>query len=432
MTRNAVEPRIVYAGNGVVDEFFIGDDTAEPIPFSQDSDIVIQERDADGVITLLEEESGYIISETESGHIATRVAGALPSGYKWSIRRDTDLSQESDVSTIGSWTAARVTVAETFDRLVEQIQDVDSRAMQGLRLDDFDVAYDGGGKQIRDIAAGTIASDAATYGQLQAVIVDAITNFSIGGLDPLVSIDMANDRLIIYDWSAGLHKSLTPNAWLDLFDLQPASANLDSWAAVSPASYYTSSQVNALAAQIVPVGVMFDWPGTTAPTGWLFCYGQAISRVTYSVLFAVIGTTFGAGDGSLTFNLPDARGRVIAGRDDMGGAAANRLTGLSGGVAGTLGAVGGGESDTLTVAELPIVDMDSFMADPTHRHSFSGPVNNGNVQSGGGENVSDILSAGNTAFVATGITFTAFGSGEAHNNVQPTLVLNKIIYTGVA
>lgn len=72
-------------------------------------------------------------------------------------------------------------------------------------------------------------------------------------------------------------------------------------------------------------GVIFDFAGSTAPDGFIMCYGQAISRTTYAALFAVIGVTFGPGDGSTTFNVPDLRGRVIAGKDDMGGTAASRL-----------------------------------------------------------------------------------------------------------
>jgi len=94
----------------------------------------------------------------------------------------------------------------------------------------------------------------------------------------------------------------------------------------------------------VPTGAVSAFAGSTAPTGWLLCSGQAVSRTTYAALFALIGTTYGVGDGSTTFNLPDLRGRVVAGEDDMGGTAANRLTsGVSGITGTTLGAAGGDE-----------------------------------------------------------------------------------------
>jgi hypothetical protein len=98
---------------------------------------------------------------------------------------------------------------------------------------------------------------------------------------------------------------------------------------------------------LVPTGVLNPYAGATAPAGWLLCYGQAISRTTYSTLFTAIGTTYGVGDGSTTFLLPDMRGRVAAGQDDMGGTSADRLTTAGGGLDGdTLGAAGGSQNHT--------------------------------------------------------------------------------------
>ena len=89
--------------------------------------------------------------------------------------------------------------------------------------------------------------------------------------------------------------------------------------------------------------------GTSAPTGWLLCDGSAVPSATYGDLYAVITNTYG-GDAT-NFNLPDLRGRVIAGKDDMGGTSADRLTNQSGGLDGdTLGATGGAETHTLTEA----------------------------------------------------------------------------------
>lgn len=148
----------------------------------------------------------------------------------------------------------------------------------------------------------------------------------------------------------------------------------------------------------VPVGSGMEYWGTTEPSGWLFCYGQAISRTTYADLFAVISTTYGVGDGTTTFNLPDVRGRVVAGQDDMGGSSANRLTGLTGGVNGdTLGGTGGAESHALDASEIP----------------------NNNVSG---------TTSGGTNRATSSHTGTA---SSAHNNVQPTIIANYMIYTGV-
>ena len=161
----------------------------------------------------------------------------------------------------------------------------------------------------------------------------------------------------------------------------------------------------------VPLGAVIDYAGSTAPTNYLFPYGQAISRVTYAALFAIIGTTYGIGDGSTTFNLPDVRGRVVAGKDDMGGTSANRLTGLPGGVNGdTLGGVGGEEAHVLTSAELA-----------SHAHQISGLSNFDPQQAGAGAWQGWTSGGGLTK------TTDSSGSNTAHNNVQPTIIFNKII-----
>ena len=157
----------------------------------------------------------------------------------------------------------------------------------------------------------------------------------------------------------------------------------------------------------VPAGSVMPYAGSTEPSGWLFCFGQNVSRATYADLFAVVGTTYGAGDGSTTFGLPDIRGRVVAGQDDMGGTSANRLTNQTGGLDGDiLGATGGAETHTLTTAQMP-----------AHTHNVTG-----NTSSSGSATVS-------ISGTATGFTeaTSSAGGGGAHNNVQPTIILNYII-----
>lgn len=163
-------------------------------------------------------------------------------------------------------------------------------------------------------------------------------------------------------------------------------------------------------------GMVMPYAGSSAPSGWLLAYGQDVSRTTYSALFSAIGTTYGSGDGSTTFTLPDLRGRVVAGQDDMGSTSANRLTNQSGGLNGdTLGATGGSETHTLTEAQLP-----------AHSHSLG---TNGRVQVGNDNGTAYsgkwVSGSGSTITYSTEDT----GSDTAHNNVQPTIILNYIIKT---
>jgi Microcystin-dependent protein len=161
----------------------------------------------------------------------------------------------------------------------------------------------------------------------------------------------------------------------------------------------------AAKAPVVPVGVVEAFAGASAPAGWLLCYGQNVSRTAYAALFAVIGTTFGAGDGSTTFTLPDLRGRTIIGKDDMGGAAASRVTAAISGIAGaTLGAGGGDQRMQI------------------HAHAYSGIfVTGGNTQTN--------IQTGGQWWVNNGLSTADQGAGGSQN-MQPSLVLNHIIYAG--
>lgn len=166
----------------------------------------------------------------------------------------------------------------------------------------------------------------------------------------------------------------------------------------------------------VPTGSIVPTAATAEPSGWLFCYGQAVGRTTYATLFTAIGTNYGAGDGSTTFNIPDLRGRIVAGRDDMGGSAASRLTSGGSGINGTtLGAAGGSQAHTLAASEMP-----------SHTHTLNTSFDNpGASNAPASAAYRNSNSDGNTVTVTTG----SAGSGGAHQNTQPTIIANYIIKT---
>ena len=176
---------------------------------------------------------------------------------------------------------------------------------------------------------------------------------------------------------------------------------------------------------LAPAGAVLPFAGATAPTDWLLCAGQTVSRTTYADLFAAIGTAYGAGNGTTTFTLPDLRGRIPGGKDDMGGTAASRLTTASGGVDGTtLGAAGGVQAHTLTSAQIPAHSHPVTDAGDSHTAMVTGGAG------GGSFGVGDNGASASTSTATTGITVgNNTGGGSAHPNVQPTIVLNYIIKT---
>ena len=198
----------------------------------------------------------------------------------------------------------------------------------------------------------------------------------------------------------------------------------------------------------VQAGALVPYAGASVPSNYLLCYGQAVSRTVYASLFTAINTLWGPGDGSTTFNVPDFRGRVPAGKDDMGGSGANRLTNAISGVDGlTLGASGGDQR---------VQTHNHSVTDPGHMHGVTDgghhhdyPTSPGGItgfafwQNGG---IKGAIGAGgllslpqpSTRDATTGIsinngttsiTIDNYGAGGAQN-VQPTAVVNWMIFVG--
>lgn len=152
-----------------------------------------------------------------------------------------------------------------------------------------------------------------------------------------------------------------------------------------------------LNAPAIPIGVMLDFAGSSVPSSFLPCDGSAVSRTTYASLFAVLGTIWGIGDGTTTFNVPDFRRRVAVGSGGSGTAT----------LANTVGSIGGEETHVLTIPEIPA---------HTHASVGSDPI----IEGGG-------VSAYTNSAVGGPQSVSSTGGGGAHNNIQPSAVVTKII-----
>lgn len=150
-----------------------------------------------------------------------------------------------------------------------------------------------------------------------------------------------------------------------------------------------------------PVGSIQAYGGNSAPWGWLLCQGQAISRTTYAELFNVIGTSFGEGDGSTTFNVPDLQGKTLVGYNSS-------ETEFN-----AIGKTGGEKTHKLTVSEMP-----------KHNH-VSSTLPNASADVTG---AARLAASGGTGinFSVNNQIITAGGDG-AHNNLQPYNTVNYII-----
>lgn len=158
-----------------------------------------------------------------------------------------------------------------------------------------------------------------------------------------------------------------------------------------------------------------------APVGTLACAGQAVSRSLYAGLFAALGTTYGAGDGTTTFNLPDLRDRIAIGKGDMGGVAAGRLTNaLSGIDTSVLGASGGVQGNTATTSVTGTASGTLPLSIGTAIDPAPTPVT-------GGDGRAVTLGHYHTGSASGALAVTASGTSGVFSTVQPGLVLTYVI-----
>ena len=173
--------------------------------------------------------------------------------------------------------------------------------------------------------------------------------------------------------------------------------------------------IAAVSTHIAPTGVVLEYISGVAPTGWLLCDGEPVSRQTYSDLFALIGTSYGAGDGATTFNLPDLRGRVPVGFDSTQSDF------------NELGKTGGAKTHSLTAAQLASHNHSISHTHSSYRYRSSG--GGPTVEWASGMSQTNSYAVTHTTSGSSAANSGSTGSGSAHNNLQPYVTMNYIIKT---
>ena len=198
---------------------------------------------------------------------------------------------------------------------------------------------------------------------------------------------------------------------------------------VNPTDVATVGQVMGPSGAGVPPGTVIDFAGATPPAGWLLCAGQEVSRTDFAALFTAIGTTFGIGNGSTTFNVPDCRGRVSVGKDNMGGTPSGRLSNYPNDV----GAGFGGQSIAMTADQMPVHSHGGSAAgvgDHTHMSPGLGsPVGASSAPAAANGTLGSGFQTSPAGAHSHSLSIDAAGGGGAHENVQPSLVFNKLVKT---
>ena len=196
---------------------------------------------------------------------------------------------------------------------------------------------------------------------------------------------------------------LTNTNW-DTIDTQLKAAN----DAAGGSSTALTNLINSIRAYIEPIGSIKPWPAPTVPPGWFPCDGWEISRTDYAGLFAVIGTTWGGGNGSTTFNIPNFVSRVPVHRDN---------------VSIVVGTQGGENTHSLLTQEMPPhAHVGTTEVAPDHVHSYTSasvatPANQ--MTAGFGFAVSTpAASTGGAGAHGHNFTTGNTGGGIPHNNMQ--------------
>lgn len=376
-----IAPRIQYTGDGAETAF------TYPFPIFKEADIEVYEDDTLKTLT-----TNYAVSGAGDSAGGTVTFGVAPAvGVVVTIRRQIAIQRISDFNEGGDLRAK--TLNDELDYQTAAIQQVGDEAARGLKLDPTDVSL-----------SATLPKKA-----------DRISKY--------LAFDAVGDPIAVVD--SGAYPASTFMATV-LDDADGAAARTTLGLVIGTDVLAPDGDGSALTGigGGADVGDVKMTAVAAAPSLWLGCDGAAVSRTTYADLFAAIGTAYGVGDGSTTFNIPDFRGHAPIG--------------IGTGVGLTARALGddvGAESVALAEAEMPVHNHTaSTNSTGSHSHSIdvytSGSTSSTRVSASndGGASTRSTSAGGSHSHT---VTVDNTGSGNAHQNMQPSLAINFIIYAGV-
>lgn len=383
-----------YLGNGATDTF------AYEFRIQQDSDLLVTRLDEAGLETALSLGIDYSVTgvdQREGGDVV--LAAPLPSGARLVITRDVPATQEVDLQNQGAFFAE--TIERAFDKLTmlaQQNKESDARTVT-----------------LPVVSQGVSAT-------LPGAVADAVLGWN--GAGDALENKVPNTAAYVVAPLAGL----TSEEATQLLNIGSTTISAAQWGYLGAMTAQPLEALEALseADGLVPVGTVIDFAGQNFSSNWLFANGQNVLRAQWPELFARFGTAWGAGDGSTTFGVIDLRGRIVAGRDQMDGSPnANRLSSVIPG-SWALGATGGNQQHTLGTSQIPqhrhrVANVDTVNANLLTSNYMTVGRNTGGASS--------YTLGGSNTEPALGLTSQA-GSGLPHSNVQPTIVLNKLIFAG--